>query len=126
MSPDRPSKPAPAGANGESTASARRRVLVVDDSAAIRASLRYFLSEQGFDVTEAANCAVALQEFRAHRPDIALVDYMLPDGDALGLLPQLKAISANTPIIVLTAHGTIDLAVRAIKEGAEQFLTKPF
>ena len=50
---------------------------------------------------------------------------MLPDGNALDLLPRLKEIDPSVPVIVLTGHGTIDLAVRAIKEGAEQFLTKP-
>jgi DNA-binding NtrC family response regulator len=50
---------------------------------------------------------------------------MMPDGTALDLLPRLKEIDPDTPLVVLTAHGSIDLAVRAIKEGAEQFLTKP-
>ena len=50
---------------------------------------------------------------------------MLPDGTALDLLPRLKEIDAEIPLIILTAHGSIDLAVRAIKDGAEQFLTKP-
>jgi DNA-binding NtrC family response regulator len=50
---------------------------------------------------------------------------MLPDGTALDLLPRLKEIDSDIPLLVLTAHGSIDLAVRAIKEGAEQFLTKP-
>ena len=50
---------------------------------------------------------------------------MLPDGTALDLLPRLKEIDSGIPLLVLTAHGSIDLAVRAIKEGAEQFLTKP-
>jgi DNA-binding NtrC family response regulator len=50
---------------------------------------------------------------------------MLPDGDALALLPRLRAVDASVPVVVLTGHGSIDLAVRAVKEGAEQFLTKP-
>jgi DNA-binding NtrC family response regulator len=63
--------------------------------------------------------------FAAVNPDAALIDYRLGDGDALTLLPRLREIDPNVPLIVLTAHGSIDLAVRAIKEGAEQFLTKP-
>ncbi len=63
--------------------------------------------------------------FRQNRPDIAILDYTLPDGNALELLPKLKASDSAIPVIILTGHGSIDLAVRAIKEGAEQFLTKP-
>jgi DNA-binding NtrC family response regulator len=59
------------------------------------------------------------------RPDVAVMDYLLPDGTALDLLPRLKTIDPGVSLIILTGHGSIDLAVRAIKEGAEQFLTKP-
>src|SRR4029453_13220985 len=59
------------------------------------------------------------------RPDVVIADYMLPDGTALDLLPLLREIDPDIPLLILTAHGSIDLAVRAIKEGAEQFLTKP-
>jgi len=59
------------------------------------------------------------------RPDAAVIDYLLPDGTALDLLPRMKAIDPGVSLIILTGHGSIDLAVRAIKEGAEQFLTKP-
>ncbi len=61
----------------------------------------------------------------ASRPDVVIADYMMTDGTALDLLPRLKEINPDTPLLILTAHGSIDLAVRAIKEGAEQFLTKP-
>ena len=62
--------------------------------------------------------------FRTSRPDIVIADYMMPDGTALDLCPVCERSSRNSPS-GLTAHGSIDLAVRAIKEGAEQFLTKP-
>lgn len=91
----------------------------------LRQSVREFLELKGFDVDEASTCAEAEESFRASRPDLALLDYNLPDGDALELLPKLKAIDGGVPMLILTGHGTIDLAVRAIKEGAEQFLTKP-
>lgn len=101
------------------------RILVVDDQPRLRQSVREFLEIKGFDVDEAATCAEAEEAFRATRPDVALLDYNLPDGDALELLPKLKALDGDVPLLILTGHGTIDLAVRAIKEGAEQFLTKP-
>src|SRR4029078_12008190 len=70
-------------------------------------------------------CEDAQNLFRTSRPDIVIADYMLADGTALDLIPRLREIDAGIPLLVLTAHGSIDLARRAIKEGAEQFLTKP-
>ena len=58
-------------------------------------------------------------------PDVAVIDFCLPDGDALHLMSRLKQADATVPLLILTAHGSIELAVQAIKEGAEQFLTKP-
>jgi DNA-binding NtrC family response regulator len=102
-----------------------KRILVVDDEPAVRFGLRDFLETHGYEVHEAETCRQALEVFAAVNPDAALIDYRLGDGDALTLLPRLREIDPNVPLIVLTAHGSIDLAVRAIKEGAEQFLTKP-
>src|SRR5262245_8961307 len=104
---------------------ARNRVLVVDDESGVRFGIRDFLEQQGYEVEEADSCQEAQHIFRTSRPDIVIADYMLPDGTALDLIPRLKEIDASIPLLVLTAHGSIDLAVRAIKEGAEQFLTKP-
>jgi DNA-binding NtrC family response regulator len=63
--------------------------------------------------------------FNTEPCDAAVVDYSLPDGTALELIPRLKALDATVPILVLTGHGTIDLAVKAMKLGAEHFITKP-
>ena len=103
----------------------RNKVLVVDDESGVRFGIRDFLEQHGYEIEEAESCQDAQQLFRNSRPDIVIADYMLPDGTALDLLPRLREIDANIPLLVLTAHGSIDLAVRAIKEGAEQFLTKP-
>jgi DNA-binding NtrC family response regulator len=103
----------------------RNKVLVVDDESGVRFGIRDFLEQQGYEIEEAESCEDAQNLFRQSRPDIVIADYMLPDGTALDLLPRLKEIDAGIPLLVLTAHGSIDLAVRAIKEGAEQFLTKP-
>jgi DNA-binding NtrC family response regulator len=104
---------------------ARNRVLVVDDEPGVRFGIRDFLEQQGYEIEEADSCRDAQNIFRSYRPDIVIADYMLQDGTALDLLPRLKEIDPDIPLLVLTAHGSIDLAVRAIKEGAEQFLTKP-
>jgi DNA-binding NtrC family response regulator len=103
----------------------RNKVLVVDDESGVRFGIRDFLEQHGYEIDEAESCQDAQHIFRTSRPDIVIADYMLPDGTALDLLPRLKEIDSGTPLLVLTAHGSIDLAVRAIKEGAEQFLTKP-
>jgi DNA-binding NtrC family response regulator len=103
----------------------RRAVLVVEDELAIRFSIARFFRGHGYQVGEADTCAKAEESFRVLRPDAAILDYCLPDGYGIDLLRTLHGIDAGVPIVILTAHGTIDLAVRAIKEGAEQFLTKP-
>ena len=103
----------------------RNRILIVDDEPGVRFGIRDFLELQGYEIDEAENCRDAQDIFRSSRPDVVIADYMLADGTALDLLPRLKEINPDTPLLILTAHGSIDLAVRAIKEGAEQFLTKP-
>lgn len=104
---------------------ARNKILIVDDEAGIRFGIRDFLESHGYEVDEAPSCRAAEQSFRAARPDVAIVDYALPDGNALDLMLRLRAIDAGIPLIILTGNASIDLAVRAIKEGAEHFLTKP-
>ncbi len=101
------------------------KILVVDDEGAVRFALRDFLEFRGFTVDEAATCREAETRYRKDVYDAVTLDYALPDGNALELLPRLKAIDASVPIIVVTAHGSIELAVRAIQLGAEQFLVKP-
>jgi DNA-binding NtrC family response regulator len=100
-------------------------VLLVDDEPQLRFTVAHYLKARGFDTLEAESCRTALDTVRDARPDAILLDYSLPDGDALSLLPSLKEIHPNVPIIILTAHATVDLAVRAMKMGAEYFLTKP-
>jgi DNA-binding NtrC family response regulator len=103
----------------------RNKILIVDDEPGLRFGVRDYLELQGYEVDEAESCESAEQLFRTARPDVVVADYLLPDGTALDLLPRLKEIDSGIPLLILTAHGSIDLAVRAIKEGAEQFLTKP-
>lgn len=104
---------------------ARNRILIVEDEQAVRFGIREFLELHGYQISEAESCQDARDIFSTARPDIVIADYMLPDGTALDLLHRLKDIDSEIPLLVLTAYGSIDLAVRAIKEGAEQFLTKP-
>ncbi|MBA3555264.1 MAG: sigma-54-dependent Fis family transcriptional regulator, partial [Gemmatimonadales bacterium] len=101
------------------------KVLLVDDEAGIRFGMHEFLAAHGYEVEEADSSRGAEACFRQSRPDLVILDFVLPDGDALALLPRLRGVDSSVPIVILTGHGSIDLAVRAVKEGAEHFLTKP-
>lgn len=103
----------------------KNKILIIDDEPGIRFGIRKFLGSKGYNVLEAFNCEKAKEIFRNSQPDAAIIDYSLPDGTALDLLPIFKEISPDVPLLILTAHGSIELAVKAIKQGAEQFLTKP-
>src|SRR5688500_4095488 len=97
----------------------RHRILVVDDEAAVRFAIRDFLELKGYAIEEADGCQVAARVFRATRPDAVVLDHVLPDGDSLALMARLKLADPAVPVVILTGHGSIDLAVQAIKEGAE-------
>jgi DNA-binding NtrC family response regulator len=103
----------------------KRTILIVDDEPAIRTALRKFLTGHGFEVTEAMSCQGAIERARTGSPDAIVLDYSLPDGTALDVLPELRSLGSTAATIVLTAHGSIDIAVAAIREGADHFLTKP-
>ena len=101
------------------------RVLLVDDEDGVRFAVVDYLAAEGYRVTEASTLREARAAIRREIPEVLLLDYQLPDGNSLDLVEELKATLPDLPIVMLTGHGSIDLAVRAIKMGAEQFLTKP-
>ena len=103
----------------------KKKILIGDDDRAIRMALREYLSSLGYDVIEASTCHGTREAFKESCPDAAILDYRLPDGTALDLLPFLRQAYPSVPLILLTGNGSIPLAVQAIKEGAEQFFTKP-
>jgi DNA-binding NtrC family response regulator len=104
---------------------AKAHLLLVEDDPAVRRGVREYLLASGFEISEADTCAMAQIQFQTVRIDMAIVDYHLPDGNALHVITAFKGIDRDVPVIVLTGHGSIDLAVRTIQAGAEQFLTKP-
>lgn len=104
---------------------AKPLILIVDDEPSVRFGIRDFLEAKGYLVAEAGGCSDAERAFSENTPDAVVLDYRLPDGDALGLLRRLKQLNGSVPVLILTAHGSIDLAVQSIQEGADQFLTKP-
>jgi DNA-binding NtrC family response regulator len=107
------------------TGAPKDRVLIVEGEKENCELLRNYLEDKGYETATAGTCALAEQVWRAGGPDVAILDYSLPDGNALDLIPRLNAINASIPIIILTGYGSIDLAVEAVKLGAECFLPKP-
>ena len=104
---------------------AANRILVVDDDAVVRFGISNFLAAKDMVVYEAESVRRAREQFDSTSPDAAILDFSLPDGDGLELLEHFKSVDEDLPVLVLTGQGSIELAVRAIKQGAEQFLVKP-
>jgi DNA-binding NtrC family response regulator len=104
---------------------ARNRVLVVDDASTARTALARFLSTKNLDVAESGSCAGALDQLRRGPWNVAIFDYALPDGTAFDLIEEWKQTYPACAVIVLTGHGSIDLAVKTVQAGADHFLTKP-
>jgi two-component system KDP operon response regulator KdpE len=105
--------------------SSRPRVLVCDDEPHIVRALKILLREAGFDALPAETAAGALQVATLHRPDAAILDLLLPDGDGAEVCRSIREWS-DMPIIVLSAVGEEDHKVRALEAGADDYVTKPF
>lgn len=105
-----------------------RRVLVVDDEPLLRWSVAETLGDQGWQVTEAGNAESAMAAFPGIAEAIGLVflDLRLPDSDDLHVLAAMHGLSPGTPVILMTAHGTPDLADAARAMGAFAVIDKPF
>jgi two-component system response regulator AtoC len=102
------------------------RILVVDDDRLIRASLGQALRESGYAIDQAGSVAEALALLAQDMPDLVLLDYMLPDGSGVDVLRQIRRLSPNTPVLMITANASIHGAVEVIKEGAFDYVAKPF
>lgn len=105
--------------------SEQKSILVVDDEAAMREVLKVRLEKWGYAVSTAENGVEAKRQVEASQPDIAISDVVLPDISGLDLLETLQAGNENRPVVLITAYGTVDAAVEAMKRGAIDFLTKP-
>ncbi|MBI4916035.1 MAG: sigma-54-dependent Fis family transcriptional regulator [Acidobacteria bacterium] len=101
------------------------KVLVVDDEPAMREVLEMRLEAWGYEVLLAGDVPEAERLATTRRPDVVISDVVLPEASGIDLLRSLKAGDAERPVILMTAHGSVDLAVEAMKEGAHDFLTKP-
>ena len=102
------------------------RVLLVDDEPNILKTIAICLTDLGFQITQFNNPVEASEIIRKERFDLAFIDLKMTPIDGMELLAQIKDNSPETTVIIITAHGSIDSAVEAIKKGAYHYLQKPF
>jgi len=98
-------------------------ILLIDDDESLRRVTEYNLTEAGFKVTTAASGREGLKQFIAKSPDLVVTDVQLGDMDGLEVLAAVKKEAPDTPVIIITAFGSIEMAVRAMHEGAFNFIT---
>ncbi len=101
-------------------------ILVVDDETNMRKVLSALLGSEGYDVETAESGARALEMLKAEQFHAMITDLKMPEMDGLELLKRARQLQPRLPIVMLTAHGTVDTAVEAIKQGAFDYLSKPF
>lgn len=104
----------------------RRRILVVDDEADIRESLELLLTGENYAVDLAENATQGLQKFETGSYDLVLLDLMMPDRSGMEVLADIRQRDRETPIFMLTAYGSVEVAVRALKSGANDYFAKPW
>ncbi|MBP8985802.1 MAG: sigma-54-dependent Fis family transcriptional regulator [Syntrophobacterales bacterium] len=102
------------------------KILVVDDEANMRLVLSALLKKGGYEVVEAENGLEALRVLKAGDVDVVVTDLRMPKLDGMGLLEEVVEDYPSTPVIMITAHGTVATAVDAMKKGAFDYITKPF
>ncbi len=102
------------------------RLLVVDDEESMREFLKIMLCKDGYEVHLAANGEEGLNLYRKYRPDLVLTDVKMPRMSGLDLIREIRALDTTVPVIAVTAYATADDALRAVREGAYDYLSKPF
>jgi len=102
-----------------------KKVLVVDDEEHIRELLSDLLTQRGFSVKTAADGKQALEAAKSYLPNVTFLDYIMPKCSALDIYPKIKKIFPFTKVIIITGRGSEEVAVRALKMGVDDYLTKP-
>jgi two-component system phosphate regulon response regulator PhoB len=121
----KPDHAAPARKSGSSAPTTGPNVLVVDDDADVRMLLTMYLALDGYHAQEAGDAASALEAIRRHRPDMVLLDVMMPGRDGLDLLAELRR-AGDIPVIMVTARGEESDRVMGLRLGADDYIVKPF
>ena len=101
------------------------KILVVDDEKNIRNTLREILEYEKYDVDEAENGKIALEQFKSNVYDVVLCDIKMPQISGALVLEEMKKINSDTPIVMISGHGNIETAVDLIKNGAYDYISKP-
>ncbi len=101
-------------------------ILIIDDEALTLTNLRRALTKDGYEVTIADSGETGIDLFRKNRPNLVLLDLMLPGVDGIEVLKQIKSVEPNTVVIMITAYEIIEKAIEAMKLGAYDYLMKPF
>jgi DNA-binding NtrC family response regulator len=102
------------------------RVLIIEDEPILLVTVRDWLQGEGYAVHTEKTGTGGLQAFREHPFDMVLLDLVMPGLDGLQVLEQIRTENAEMPVLIMTAHGTVETAVKAMKLGSSEFLTKPF
>ena len=108
------------------SAPSRRRILVIDDEADIRESLELLLGGENYQVELAESGTAGLQKFDGGHYDLVLLDLMMPDRSGMDVLADIRQRDRETPIFMMTAYGSVEVAVRALKSGANDYFPKPW
>ncbi|MCR4437523.1 MAG: response regulator [bacterium] len=104
----------------------KAKVLVVDDEQVMRDSLRAWLEDEGFEVETADDALKALAVVKERPFDVAVIDIRMPGMDGIVLQKKLREAQADLPVVIITAHASVETAVQAMREGAYDYLMKPF
>jgi two-component system nitrogen regulation response regulator GlnG len=100
-------------------------LLIIDDEPSVRYSFRRVFEEDGVEVLTASTAAEGLRQLRDHRPDVVILDLQLPDRSGLDVFHDIQLLDPKRPVIFITAHGTTETAIEAMKGGAFDYLVKP-
>src|SRR5262245_40817629 len=104
----------------------RGRILVVDDEENIRESLEVLLTLEHYQVELAQNATEGLKRLESGAYDLVLLDLMMPDRSGMEVLAEIRGRDNETPIFLITAYGSVEVAVQAIKSGAQDYFSKPW
>ncbi len=102
-----------------------KTILLVDDEANLRATLTLILQREGYQTRAAANGREAIELLTSSKSDLILLDLKMPGIDGMQLLQEIHRLDPNIPVLILTANASLDMAVHAIRSGAQGYLLKP-
>jgi two-component system, NtrC family, response regulator AtoC len=102
------------------------KLLIVDDEQSVRYSFKKLFNSSNYTFCEASNADEAIVSFKKERPSLVILDIEMPGRDGIQVLKELKELSPKTPVIIITAYGSGDRVIKAMKYGAYEYIEKPF